>query len=137
MDHTLIIIGEIVLVPVLTFLTMMAKSNADKEIRRDKRDDGHINTLEARISTLETRLDLKEKEINEIRIELKNRDSEYVKLYQEHITIKAKYEMLLADHEELRKEFEKTVIELSGLKETVKQDRQATVELASKTASTI
>lgn len=137
MENTLIVIGEVILVPVLTFLTMWVKSNNEKDVRRDKRDDSYIKNLENRIIALEVRLDAKENEIREIRHELKNRDAEYIKLYQEYTTLKAKYEVLQTDHDELRKNYNATVDELTSIKVAIKEDRKSTADLAIKTAQTI
>lgn len=137
MDNTLVIIGEVVLVPVLTFLTMWVRNNSDKDLRRDKRDDGYILTLTERVTAVEQQLAARDKEISEIRVELKNRDEEYISLYKEHTTIRAKYEVLLADHTELKSKYTVTAVELENLKETFRQDRTNTAEVATNTAQTV
>lgn len=136
-SDALIIIGEVVLVPVLTFLTMWVKNYNEKEIRRDNRDDNFIKTLEDRITVLEKRLDAKETEIREIRHELKNRDAEYVAIYQDYTTLKAKYEVLQHDHDDLKAMYDTTANELSSLKETIKKDREHTANLAASTADKV
>ncbi len=135
--ETLTVIGEIILVPILTFLTMWLKNSNQTQIRRDKRDDGYINTLEARVKALEDRLDAKEKEMREIHHELKNRDQEYITLYQEHTTMKAKYEVLQNDHNALKKDYDATVAELNSIRETIKVDREKTAEIAGATAQAV
>lgn len=136
-SNSIIVIGEVVLVPVLTFLTMWVKSQNDKDKRRDTRDDGYIQSLSDRVKTCEERHAARDREIAEIRVELKTRDVEYAKLYQEHATIRAKYEVLLADHDMLKAAYTATAQELSTLKETLKQDREATSNLAASTASNV
>lgn len=79
------------------------------------REDGFISDMSKRITALE-------KEIREVRVELKNRDAEYLELYKEHTTLKAKYEVLQVDHEELKKNYERTVAELSRLGNTCKEE---------------
>lgn len=135
--NTLTVAGEVILVPVLTFLTMWVRNANDSALRRDRRDDSYIKNLEGRVSLLESRLDKKESEIREIRVELKNRDAEYVRLFQEHATLRAKYEVLQIDHDQLKKNYDTTVAELGSIKETIRLDREKTATLASSTASTI
>lgn len=137
METILTIVAVSILTPLLTFLTMWVRANTDKEVRRDKRDDGYIQELSERVSTCEKRHNERDTEMKEIRAELKNRDEEYLRLYQEHTTIRAKYEVLLADHTALRTQYETTVMELIALKDTLKQDREITAELATKTAKTV
>lgn len=128
--QTLIAIGEVVLVPVLTFLTMWVQNSFKKGERQEKREEGFIQGM---IKDIE---DLK-KEIREMRIELKNRDAEYVKLYQEYTTLKAKHEVLQVDHDLLKRNYDATVDELLTLKDTIKKDRENTASLASSTAKTV
>lgn len=135
--QTLITIGEVILVPVLTLITLWVKNASDKDMRRDKRDDNYIKNLEERVTALETRLTAKETEIREIRVELKNRDTEYVKLFQDYTTLKAKYEVLQTDHDQLKKNYDDTVRELASMKDTIKTDRQNTAMLAVNTAESI
>lgn len=125
--HALTIIGEVVLVPVLTFATIWLKGNLDKDIRREKRDDGYLKNLEDRVKSLENRLDAKEKEIREIRHELKNRDAEYVALYQEYTTLKARYEVLQNDHNDLKRDYDSTVTELTNLQSALRANAENTV----------
>lgn len=97
-----------VLTPLLVILTLRTRAGISKGERDEKRHDGFITGLERRILALE-------KEVREVRIELKNRDEEYLQLYKEYTTLKAKYEVLQADHEELKKKYEHTVSELARL----------------------
>lgn len=135
--NTLTVMGEVVLVPILTFLTIWVRSYNDKELRRDKRDDGYIKSLEDRITALEARLDKKETDIREINLELKNRDAEYLKIYQEHTTLKAKYEVLQNDYDLLKKNYITMTDEMFLLKETLKKDRENTASLAANTAQKV
>lgn len=132
---TLTLIGAIIITPIVTLLTMWLRNSTDKDKRRDDRDDKFIKSLDERVTECETRHGKRDKEIAEIRVELKNRDAEYLTLYQEHTTMRAKYEVLQADHEELKKQYEVTAAELTTLKETIKEDRENTADLASKTAA--
>ncbi len=125
------------LVPVLTFMTMWVKSLNARDERRDNRDDGYIKALSDRVNTCEKRHADRDREISEIRVEMKTRDIEYAKLYQEHATIRAKYEVLVTEHDALRKEYNATVEELAALKEAIKKDRVLTSDLADHTAKTI
>jgi chromosome segregation ATPase len=135
MDSPIVIIGEVVLVPVLTFVTMWVRNLNAKDIRRDNRDDNYIKALSDRIDTCEKRHSDRDREMSEIRVELKTRDVEYAKLYQEHATIRAKYEVLVSEHDMLRKEYDATATELAALKEAIKKDRVLTSDLAAHTAS--
>lgn len=109
MDQTLIIlIINAVLTPILVIVTLWVRANIAKSNRMTDREDGFITGMEKRLERLE-------KEIREVRIELKNRDAEYLELYKEHTTLKAKYEVLSVDHEDLKKKYEATVLELSKL----------------------
>lgn len=133
----LTLIGAIVITPIVTILTLWIKNATAKETRRDARDDGYIKSLDERVSLCESRHSARDKEMAEIRQELKNRDVEYVKLYQENATIRAKYDVLKEDHEELKAKYEATATELDTLKETMKKDREATADLASQTSTNI
>ena len=107
--ETLITLGiNAVITPLLVLLTLWVRSNISKGERDEKRHDSFVAGMEKRIIALE-------KEVREVRIELKNRDAEYLALYKEHTTLKAKYEVLQADHEELKKKYEHTVEELAKL----------------------
>ena len=113
MEASLII--NAIITPVLVICTLWAKSIFSKGDRQQIREDGFIAEMQKRISVLE-------KDIREVRVELKNRDAEYLALYKEHTTLKAKYEVLdadyqvlSADHNELRGKYEQTVKELSEL----------------------
>lgn len=108
-DPTIInLVINAIATPLLVLLTMWFKSSVSSRNHATTREDGFIAGLDKRIVALE-------KELREVRIELKNRDGEYLELYKEHTTLKAKYEVLLADHEELKKQYEHTVAELSKL----------------------
>lgn len=109
---TLII--NVIATPLLVVLTLWVRSSISTKERDQKREDGFINELIKRVENLES-------EIKEVRVELKNRDAEYLALYQQHTTMKAKYEVLLAEHDQLRKEFDSTALELSALKEDIKE----------------
>lgn len=117
----LTLVGAVLVTPIITLLTMWFRQNSDKDLRRDKRDDSFIKSLEDRITVLEQRLDQKEKEIREIRHELKNRDAEYLALYQEHTTLRAKYDVLQTDHNELKHQYDLTATELAKLQTTLKE----------------
>ena len=107
-DVTITLFINAVLTPTLVLVTMWFKSIISSKNRSLDREDEFIAGLVERIEGLE-------KEIREVRIELKNRDAEYLELYKEHTTLKAKYEVLQADHEELKKKYEHTASELSNL----------------------
>lgn len=128
----IVTLGNIFFTPVIVIVTMWIKGALESSKSREKREDGLIEGLQARVDNLERRLDEKEREIKEIRIELKNRDAEYVKLYQEHTTLKAKYEALLADHDELKRKYDVTAGELGVLKDDIKRRAETTAEAASK-----
>lgn len=128
--QTLIAIAEVILVPLLTFLTMWVQNNYKKGERQEKRENGFIEQMQKDIEEMK-------KEIRELRIELKNRDQEYVGLYQKYTTLKAQYEVLQIDHDLLKKNYEATIAELNTMKETIKKDRENTAALASETASII
>ena len=125
-QHTLIIIGEVLLVPVLTFLTMVVRGFFAKNERQFKRDHLFITGLGDRVKECETRHAKRDTEIAEIRTELKNRDKEYVKLFQEHATLRAKHEVLEADHADLKRNYDETAKELNTLKENIKRQAEVT-----------
>lgn len=121
MDATLItLIINAVLTPIIVLITLWVRSNIAKSNRMTDREDGFITGMEKRIIALE-------KEIREVRIELKNRDAEYLELYKEHTTLKAKYEVLSVDHEDLKRKYEATVAELSKLGTTCQDDSHKTL----------
>lgn len=108
-DATLItLVINAIVTPLLVVFTMWAKSSVSSRNHATVREDGFISELNNRVKALE-------KEIREVRAELKNRDGDYLELYKEHTTLKAKYEILFADHEDLKKQYEHTVEELSHL----------------------
>lgn len=123
MDYTtLITLGaNVIITPTLVLATMWVRNSFNKEERRDKRDDKYLENLELRVRDLEKRLDLKEKEMREIRVELKNRDAEYIELYKIYTTLKAQHEVLQADHDDLKKQYDATSTELANLKEDIKR----------------
>lgn len=104
-----------VITPLLVIATMWVRSGTLSKERAVTREDGFINELNKRVQALE-------KEIREVRVELKNRDAEYLELYKEHTTLKAKYEVLEADHAQLKKNYDATVAELSRLGSTCKEE---------------
>lgn len=101
--------------PVLVIFTMWIKNSFSRQDRQQKREDGFIANMEKRIVDLE-------RDIREVRVELKNRDAEYIELYKQYTTLKAKYEVLNADyqtlhidHEDLKMKYGQTVKELAQL----------------------
>jgi chromosome segregation ATPase len=107
-ETTITLIANAVITPVLVLVTLWVKSSISKQAKRDEREDGFIADIKERITDLE-------REIKEVRVELKNRDAEYLELYKAHTTLKAKYEVLQADHEDLKQKYEHTVAELAQL----------------------
>ena len=107
-ETLLILIINAICTPILVIATLWVRSNIANKDRMNSREDGYFLNMEKRVNALE-------KEIREVRIELKNRDAEYLELYKEHTTLKAKYEVLSVDHEDLKKKYEATVAELSKL----------------------
>lgn len=111
-DSTIItLIINTIVTPILVLATLWLKASVSSRNHTTVREDGFISELNIRVKNLE-------KEIREVRAELKNRDADYLDLYKEHTTLKAKHEVLLADHEELKKQYENTVGELSRLGNT-------------------
>ena len=114
--------------PLLVLLTLWVKNNlarGDKmENRYDKQQDDLLQALEERVTTCEQRHGQREVEIKEIRVELKNRDEEYLNLYKEHTTLKARYEVLVVDHGKLKKDYDTTAMELEMLKDDIKKKAQ-------------
>lgn len=109
MSETLItLIINAVMTPLFVILTLWARSIVSSKNHAILREDGFIAGMDKRIMALE-------KELREVRIELKNRDADYLELYKEHTTLKAKYEVLQVDHEQLKKEYGHTVEELTRL----------------------
>ena len=109
MNETLLtLLINAVLTPILVLITLWVRSSISRSQHALDREDGFISGLEKRIISLE-------KEVREVRIELKNRDEEYLQLYKEHTTLKAKYEVLVADHNDLKQKYEHTVAELTRL----------------------
>lgn len=120
MDATILtLIINAVVTPLLVIATLWVKSQTASKNHTLTREDGFIAELNKRVQTLE-------KEIREVRIELKNRDAEYLELYKEHTTLRAKYEVLSADHDDLKKKYEATVAELSKLGSTCKEEHNLT-----------
>ena len=102
------------LTPVLVLFTQWVKDSNSKQIRQEKRDEEYMGNLEKRIEGLE-------RDIKEVRQELKNRDAEYLELYKDYTTLKAKYEVLQVDYEELKKQSNETDIQLETLKEDIRK----------------
>lgn len=119
-----------IITPVLALITIYVKSMFESGKRQDIREDGLIKGLQDRVTALEKRLDDKEREMREIRVELKNRDEEYIVLYKDYTTLKAKYEVLQIDHQKLREQYEKTENELSVLKQDIKRRAEISLESA-------
>jgi chromosome segregation ATPase len=115
MDPTLLsLLINAIATPLLVLLTMWFRSSLSTKERTEKREDGFITGMEERIAQLE-------REVREVRIELKNRDAEYLDLFKVYTTLKAKHEVLEADHEELKKQYNATATELGTLKDDIKQ----------------
>ena len=116
--YTLLI--NAVATPLLVLFTMWFRTSNDKERRLYKRDEKFFTELVSRVDTCERRHEDRDKEIREIRIELKNRDAEYLELYKEHTTLRARYDVLQADHIDLKKQHEITAADFAALKESIK-----------------
>jgi len=110
-----------VLTPVLVFFTQWLRDSNNKQLRQEKRDETYMINLEERIKVLE-------KDIKEVRQELKNSDAEYLQLYKDYTTLKAKYEVLQIDHDELKKQYDTTVTELVNFKEDLKTKAASAAE---------
>lgn len=78
-------------------ITLFVNKYFDKAQRKERQENNLVDDLIERVKLLE----LSVKELNQ---ELKNRDGEYLILYKEHTTLKAKYDILLVDSEKLRKD---------------------------------
>lgn len=114
MSTELITLGiNAVATPLLVLVTMWIKNSFSKEERQQKREDGFIEELRTRIDTLE-------REVREVRAELKNRDVEYIELYKKYTTLRAQYDILQLDHEKLKKEYNALTIEVASLKTGIK-----------------
>lgn len=109
-------LGNVFFTPVIVLVTLWVRGKINKETRRETREDGLIKSIVERVETCEKRHADRDREIKEIRTELKHRDDEYIALYKEHTTLRAKYEVLLGDHDELKKQYQVTVSELEILK---------------------
>lgn len=107
------LIVNVLLTPALVLITMWVRNSFAKDERQAKREDGLISDLIKRVDDLE-------RQLREVRAELKNRDAEYVDLYKQHTTLRAKYEVLLIDHDKLRKDYDETANELLTLKHDIK-----------------
>lgn len=112
-ELTITLIANGILTPILVFLTQWLKDTTNKSLRQEKRDENYMLNLEKRIAGLE-------REVREVRVELKNRDAEYLALYKEHTTLRAQYEILEIDHAKLKKDYDATVSELAALKQDIK-----------------
>ena len=121
----------------MTLITLWIKNSSAKEDQRSKREDGLIQSLSERVDTCEKRHNARDLEVREIRAELESSGTRDVALYKENTTIRAKYDVLLEDHTELRYQYKATVLELAALKETLKQDRNITATLATQTANNV
>lgn len=113
MDITVLLINAIA-TPILVLLTMYARSRISSGERREKREDAYIDVLTNRVTQLE-------KDLQEVRVELKNRDVEYVELFQKYTSLRAKHEVLLADFEITKRELHATQAELTALKDDIKK----------------
>ena len=82
---------------VTALLTILVNKYFDKEQRKEKQENHLVDDLIERVKLLET-------SSKELRQELKNRDEEYVSLYKEHATLRAKYDVLFIDNENIKKE---------------------------------
>lgn len=114
---TLQVILSVVVGPTVTFLILwgraLIKGSVNRERRSDEKEDAYIKELNNRVLTLE-------REMKELRAELKNRDAEYIELYKKWTTLKAQHEVLQADYDQTVKELHDTQKELSSLKEDIK-----------------
>lgn len=135
--EVLTLIGAVLITPLVTLLTLWIKGANAKDMRHDARDDAFFRALSGRVDECERRYKEKDKDIAEIRVELKNRDAEYIKLYQEHTTIRAKYEILQQEYTELKQQYDTTTKELRSLREALTEDRNIASELARTTAESM
>ena len=94
---------------VTALVTILLNKYFDKEQRKDKQESHLVDDLIERVKMLET-------SVKELRQEVKNRDEEYIILYKEHTTLKAKYDVLLIDSEKLRKDHTELSDEIISLK---------------------
>ena len=108
-ESIIVLLMNVVATPLLVVLTMAVRNSFDKDKRQEKREDGFIDEMRKRIEILE-------KEVRELRVELKNRDAEYIELYKKYTTLKAQYEVLQVDHDKLQKEYTELSTELNTLK---------------------
>jgi uncharacterized protein (DUF3084 family) len=122
------LIGTAIITPTLTLITLWFKNRNSFQERRDKEYQKYVDALIKDVETLKTELikvqqHLEEKEtaIRTIQTELKNRDEEYLKLFQSNNTLRAQYDNLLADHTKLKIDYDATVAELTQLKSDIKQ----------------
>ncbi len=129
------LVGTAVITPTLTLLTLWFKNRNSREERRDKEYQKYVDALlkdvadlKIELDEIQLKLEKKEDDIRTIQTELKNRDAEYLKLYQSNNTLKAQYDNLLADHIKLKVDFDATVAELIQLKSDIKQKTNEAAE---------
>ena len=112
-ENIIVLLMNAVATPLLVIITMGVRNSFDKDKRQEKREDGFIDEMRKRIEILE-------KEVREVRVELKNRDAEYIELYKKYTTLKAQYEVLEIDHQNLKKEYDELKIEMDTMKTDLK-----------------
>lgn len=116
---------NIVFTPLIVLLTMWAKNkfatSQRAETRFDKQQESLLAAISDRVSACERRHADRDREMREIKHELKNRDIEYIKLYQDYTTLKAKYEVLNNDHNQLKNDFDLAATEIATLKEDLQR----------------
>ena len=114
---TFLILSNVVISPAIVFfifwLRSLIKGSASRERRNNDREDEYFKELNNRVMALE-------REVKELRVELKNRDGEYIELYKQWTTLKAKHEVLQADYDQTVKELHSTQAERSALKDDIK-----------------
>lgn len=108
---TLIING--IATPLFTLITLWARDSMKKGDRTMQREDGFIANMEKRITELE-------KEVRTLRSSLDAKTGEYLKLFQDYVSLKAKYDALLIDHQQLKENHFHTAEELERVKQEMK-----------------
>jgi peptidoglycan hydrolase CwlO-like protein len=129
------LIGTAVIAPSITLLTLWFKNKGSSQERRDKEYEQYVTDLKRTVLDLQNQINemhkgatQREEDIRTIQTELKNRDAEYIKIFQSHTTLRAQYENLSADHSKLKADYDLTSAELIQLKEDIRRKADETAK---------
>lgn len=125
-SEILIAVGTFVSTPLVTLLTIWIKDRnklaVNGQAQQFKKENLLITTLQndikelrMQVAVLETRLEKKDTEIQEIQRRLNARELDYANLLKEHAELSQNHQNLQIEHDDLKKKYDETVSKLTIL----------------------